>query len=96
MNEFRISSAAVLKNVADGDGKIVQGGGWFQAHRIMLSLAALLGIVGFILIFVDHRVSKKSNSIPGTFSLIIFHRVLFKIQTIQHMQSWASLSQRFQ
>ena len=56
MNDFRISSAAVLKNVADGDGKIVKGGGWFQAHRIMLSLAALLGIIGFILIFVDHKV----------------------------------------
>ena len=55
-NDFRISSAAVLKNVADGDGKIVKGGGWFQAHRIMLSLAALLGIIGFILIFVDHKV----------------------------------------
>ena len=59
MNEFRISSAAALKNVADGDGKIVKGGGWFQAHRIMLSLAALLGLVGFILIFVDHKVSQK-------------------------------------
>ena len=64
MNDFRISSAAVLKNVADGDGKIVKGGGWFQAHRIMLSLAALLGIVGFILIFVDHKVSQKIGQPP--------------------------------
>ena len=53
---FRISSAAVVKNVANEDGKIVKGGGWFQAHRFMLSLATLLGIIGIILIFVDHKV----------------------------------------
>ena len=59
MIELRISSAAVIKNVVNEDGKIVKGGGWFQAHRIMLFLAALVGMVGFILIFVDHKVSQK-------------------------------------
>ena len=97
MIELRISSAAVIKNVVNEDDKIVKGGGWFQAHRIMLFLAALVGMVGFILIFVDHKVSQKnSNRIPVIFKLIIFHRVLSKIQTTQLMQFLALSSQRFQ
>merc|ERR1712113_879407 len=70
---FSISSAAVLKNISDEDGKIVKGGGWFQIHRVVLSLAALLGITGFILIFVDHKgfVRNPDNTTHAVLGIIV-------------------------